>query len=34
MKDRPPPKRVLLVDGRPLPEALDEAMIQAVVHGF
>jgi hemoglobin len=25
---------VLLVEGKPLPEALDEAMIHAVVHGF
>lgn len=34
MKGRPPPQRMLLIEGRPLPETLDEAMIHAVVHGF
>jgi hemoglobin len=34
MKGREPPERRPVVDGRPLPEALDEAMIRAVVHGF
>lgn len=27
-------RRTLVVDGAPLPEALDEAMIEAVVHAF
>ena len=34
MKGRPAPVRTIVVDGRTLPEALDEAMIHAVVHGF
>ena len=39
MKDRPaarkiPAGRTVVVDGRPLPEALDEAVIAAVVHAF
>ena len=34
MKGRPAPSRVVLIDGRLLPEALDEQMIEAVVHGF
>lgn len=34
MKGRPAPERTIVVDGRPLPEVLDEAMIHAVVHGF
>lgn len=34
MKGRPAPERTIVVDGRPLPETLDEEMIHAVVHGF
>ena len=34
MKGRASPQRTILVDGKPLPELLDEAMIRAVVHGF
>lgn len=34
MKGRPAPQRTIVVDGRPLPDVLDEAMISAVVHGF
>lgn len=34
MKGRASPQRTILVDGKPLPELLDEAMIHAVVHGF
>lgn len=34
MKGRPPPERRVVIDGKPLPEVLDEAMIHAVVHGF
>jgi len=34
MKGRPAPSRVMLIDGRLLPEALDEGMIEAVVYGF
>lgn len=34
MKGRPAPARTVVVDGRLLPEVLDEAMIHAVVHGF
>lgn len=34
MRGRPAPERTILVDGKPLPDALDEAMIHAVVHGF
>lgn len=34
MKGRPAPQKTPVVDGRPLPEILDEAMIHDVVHGF
>lgn len=34
MKGRPAPERTIIVDGKPLPDVLDEAMIHAVVHGF
>lgn len=34
MKGRPAPERTVIIDGKPLPEVLDEAMIRAVVHGF
>ena len=34
MKGRPAPDRTILIDGKLLPEVLDEAMIHAVVHGF
>jgi hemoglobin len=34
MRGRPAPKRTIVVDGKPLPEVLDEAMVHAVVHGF
>ena len=34
MRGRAAPRRTILVDGRPLPGPLDEAMIRAVVHGF
>lgn len=34
MKGRASPQRTILVDGKPLPELLDEAMIRAVVHDF
>lgn len=34
MKGRPAPQRTAVVDGKTLPEALDEEMIHAVVHGF
>lgn len=34
MKGRPAPQRTIVVDGKPLPDVLDEAMIHAVVHGF
>ena len=34
MNARANPRRTMVVDARPLPEALDEAMIRAVVHGF
>lgn len=34
MKGRPAPARAILIEGIPLPEVLDEAMIHAVVHGF
>ncbi|MCA0317213.1 MAG: group III truncated hemoglobin [Proteobacteria bacterium] len=34
MKGRPAPARVVLIEGKLLPESLDEAMIEAVVHGF
>ena len=34
MKGRAAPQRTILVDGKPLPDRLDEAMIHAVVHAF
>lgn len=34
MKGRPAPARTIVVDGRALPDALDETMIHDVVHGF
>lgn len=34
MRGRPAPERTIVVDGRPLPDMLDETMIHAVVHGF
>ena len=34
MKGRPAPERTIIIDGKPLPDMLDEAMIHAVVHGF
>jgi len=34
MKGRPAPERTVIIDGKPLPDMLDEAMIHAVVHGF
>lgn len=34
MKGRPAPERTVVIDGRPLPDMLDEEMIRAVVHGF
>lgn len=34
MKGRPAPERRIVIDGKLLPEVLDDAMIQAVVHGF
>ncbi|MCC7280858.1 MAG: group III truncated hemoglobin, partial [Acetobacteraceae bacterium] len=34
MKGRPAPARVITIEGRLLPDVLDEAMIEAVVHGF
>ena len=34
MRGRAAPQRTILVDGKPLPGPLDEAMIHAVVHGF
>ncbi|MBP1872298.1 Group 3 truncated hemoglobin ctb [Ensifer adhaerens] len=34
MKGRPAPERTIVIDGKPLPEVLDEAMVHAVVHGF
>lgn len=34
MRGRPAPARTVVVDGRLLPEILDEEMIRAVVHGF
>lgn len=34
MRGRAAPQRTILVDGKPLPGPLDEAMIRAVVHGF
>ncbi len=34
MKGRPAPNRTPVIDGKLLPEILDEAMIHTVVHGF
>lgn len=34
MRGRPAPQRTMLVDGKPVPEALDEALIRAVVDDF
>lgn len=34
MRGRSALERNMIVDGKPLPEVLDEAMIRAVVHGF
>lgn len=34
MKGRPAPNRTVLIDGRLLPEVLDETMVAAVVHHF
>lgn len=34
MKSRPSPERIIVVDGKRLPDVLDETMIRAVVHGF
>lgn len=34
MKGRPAPERTVIIDGKPLPDILDEATIHAVVHGF
>lgn len=35
MRGRPAPERsTIVVDGKPLPDILDDAMIHAVVHGF
>lgn len=34
MKGRPAPSRIVLMEGRLLPDVLDERMIEAVVHGF
>jgi len=34
VKGRPAPERTIIVDGRPLPEVLDEELIVAVVDGF
>ena len=34
MRGRPAPERTIVIDGKPLPAVLDEAMIHAVVHGF
>lgn len=34
MKGRPAPERTIVIDGKPLPAVLDEAMIHGVVHGF
>lgn len=34
MNARANPRRTMVVDARPLPPALDEVMIRAVVHGF
>ncbi|HLP66928.1 MAG TPA: group III truncated hemoglobin [Rhizobium sp.] len=34
MRGRPAPERTIVIDGKPLPAVLDEAMIHSVVHGF
>lgn len=34
MKGRPAPERTIVIDGKLLPEVLDEETIHAVVHGF
>lgn len=34
MRGRPAPERSIVIDGKLLPEVLDEAMIHSVVHGF
>ncbi|AJY45071.1 group III truncated hemoglobin [Martelella endophytica] len=34
MNGRSAPERTVIIDGKPLPEVLDEAMIAAVVHDF
>jgi hemoglobin len=34
MKGRPAPERTIIIDGKPLPDLLDEDMVRAVVHGF
>lgn len=34
MKGRPAPERTIVIDGKLLPDVLDEAMIRRVVHGF
>ena len=34
MRGRAAPQRTMLVDGRPVPEVLDEAMVRAVVDDF
>lgn len=34
MKGRPAPARTIVIDGKPLPDVLNEAMVHAVVHGF
>lgn len=34
MRGRPAPRRTVVIDGKPLPDVLDEAMVRAVVHGF
>ncbi len=34
MRGRPAPARTVVIDGKLLPEVLDEAMVHAVVHGF
>lgn len=34
MKGRAAPQRTIVIDGSPLPDVLDEAMIRDVVHGF
>ncbi|MCB1444530.1 MAG: group III truncated hemoglobin [Rhizobiaceae bacterium] len=34
MRGRPAPQRTVIIDGKPLPDLLDEATIHAVVHGF